>query len=112
MYPLNEGPSMPLTFRIYVCSHFTDTKAERDYLHEVVFPELRHRLGPTGCRLEVVDLRREATSEADAEGTSKLPDALHKIGECRPWFLCLLGGQLGPALASLPDDVLATHPGL
>src|SRR5262249_18246590 len=84
---------MPLTFRLYVCSHFTDTKAERDHLHAVVFPALRRLLADSGSSLEVLDLRHGAASEA--EDPMRLPEALHEIDECRPWFLCLLGDRLG-----------------
>lgn len=90
---------MPLTFRLYLCSHFTDAQIERDHLHRIVFPELQRRFASDRVRVEIVDLRREAHSEEDAESPDGLTEAFHKIGECRPWFLCLLGDRIGTLLS-------------
>jgi cell division protein FtsB len=100
-------PTAPLTIRIYLCAHFADTRAERDHLHAVVFPELRRRFDPGVLRVEVVD-----HGKTKAETAAGLRQALHSIDECRPWFLCLLGDGNGPALTTAPADALAEYPEL
>ncbi len=53
---------------LFVSSTFHDMQAERDYLRDVVFPELEHRMAQHRCHLEPVDLRWGVqTSDIDDE---------------------------------------------
>lgn len=65
-------------------------QAERDHLVRFVFPKLRQELLPRRFHLVDVDLRWGVTSEQDA-----LEVCGEIIDECRPRFLCLLGGRYG-----------------
>jgi hypothetical protein len=65
-------------------------QAERDHLVRFVFPRLRKDLLPHGIHLVDVDLRWGVTSEQDA-----LQVCCEIIDECRPRFLCILGGRYG-----------------
>lgn len=42
---------------VFVCSTFCDMHPERDYLRDVVFPELAERLRQRHHHLESIDLR-------------------------------------------------------
>lgn len=46
-----------LTFRVFVSSTFSDLIAERNALHELVFPKLRELCLQHGCRFQAIDLR-------------------------------------------------------
>jgi WD40 repeat protein len=78
------------TVRVFISSTFKDMQAERDYLVRFVFPRLREALIPRRIHLLDVDLRWGLTSEQDALSVSK-----EIIDECRPRFLCILGGRYG-----------------
>ena len=65
-------------------------QAERDHLVRFVFPRLREQLLPHHIHLVDVDLRWGVTSEQDA-----LEVCREIIDECRPRFLCILGGRYG-----------------
>jgi len=45
------------TRAVIVCSTFRDMQAERDYLQDIVFPELAERLRDRRHYLEPIDLR-------------------------------------------------------
>ncbi len=55
---------MGQVFRIFVSSTFADLAAERDALHERVFPLLRDLCAGRGARFQAVDLRWGAGEEA------------------------------------------------
>lgn len=78
------------TARIFISSTFRDMQAERDHLVRFVFPSLREALLPRRIHLVDVDLRWGVTSEQDA-----LQACLNIVDECRPHFLCMLGGRYG-----------------
>lgn len=78
------------TLRVFVSSTFRDMQAERDWLVRFVFPRLRQELLPRRIRLVDVDLRWGVTAEQNA-----LDVCREIIDECRPRFLCLLGGRYG-----------------
>ncbi len=78
------------TVRVFLSSTFRDMQAERDYLVRFVFPRLREQLLSRRIHLVDVDLRWGVTGEQDA--TEVCRDV---IDECRPRFLCLLGGRYG-----------------
>jgi len=50
-------PQQTKTFRIFVSSTFSDLKAERNALHEKVFPELQKLCEANGCRFQAVSQR-------------------------------------------------------
>ncbi len=78
------------TVRVFISSTFRDMQAERDHLVRFVFPRLREELLKRRIHLVDVDLRWGITSEQDAlEVCRKI------IDECRPRFLCMLGGRYG-----------------
>lgn len=78
------------TVRVFISSTFQDMQAERDHLVRFVFPALRERLLPRRIHLVDVDLRWGVTSEQDASEICR-----EIIKECRPRFLCMLGGRYG-----------------
>ena len=78
------------TVRVFISSTFLDMQAERDHLVRFVFPRLREQLLLQRIHLVDVDLRWGITDEQDA-----LEASLEIIDECRPRFLCILGGRYG-----------------
>jgi len=64
--------------------------AERDHVVRFVFPRLREELLKRRIHLVDVDLRWGVTSEQDSLQVCK-----EIIDECRPRFLCMLGGRYG-----------------
>jgi len=71
-------------------STFRDMQAERDHLVRFVFPKLRQELLQRRIHLVDVDLRWGVTSEQDALSVCR-----EIVDECRPRFLCVLGGRYG-----------------
>src|SRR3990170_2812188 len=57
-------PRTSRTFRVFVSSTFSDLKAERNALHERVFPRLRELCQAHGCRFQAIDLRWGVSEEA------------------------------------------------
>jgi hypothetical protein len=78
------------TIRVFISSTFRDMQAERDHLVRFVFPKLREHLLPRCIHLVDVDLRWGVTSEEDASEVCR-----EIVDECRPRFLCMLGGRYG-----------------
>lgn len=78
------------TVRVFISSTFKDMQAERDHLVRFVFPRLREELLGRRIQLVDVDLRWGVTGDQDA-----LEACLETIDECRPRFLCMLGGRYG-----------------
>jgi hypothetical protein len=78
------------TVRVFISSTFKDMQAERDHLVRFVFPRLREELLKRRIHLVEVDLRWGVTSEQDALEVCK-----EIIDECRPRFVCILGGRYG-----------------
>ncbi|HYG57156.1 MAG TPA: DUF4062 domain-containing protein, partial [Symbiobacteriaceae bacterium] len=99
-----SAPTHWPTVRIFVSSTFADMHAERDYLTDVVFPELRERCARRRLHLVDVDLRWGVTEE-EAEGGKALTICLEEIDQCRPFFICLLGERYGwvPDRQQLPS---------
>jgi len=79
-----------LIVRVFISSTFRDMQAERDHLVRFVFPRLREQLLPLRIHLVDVDLRWGVTSEQNA-----LEVCREIVDECRPRFLCILGGRYG-----------------
>ena len=73
--------------RVFISSTFLDMQAERDHLVRFVFPKLREELLARRILLVDVDLRWGVTSDQDAQSICR-----EIVDECRPRFLCILGG--------------------
>ena len=78
------------TVRVFISSTFRDMQSERDWLVRFVFPKLRQELVQRRIHLVDVDLRWGVTSEQDALSVCR-----EVVDECRPRFLCMLGGRYG-----------------
>ncbi len=78
------------TIRVFISSTFCDMQAERDQLVRYVFPRLREELLKRRVHLLDIDLRWGLTSEEDT-----LQACRQIIDQCRPWFICILGGRYG-----------------
>ncbi|MGD9496461.1 MAG: DUF4062 domain-containing protein [Armatimonadota bacterium] len=78
------------TVRVFISSTFRDMQAERDHLVRFVFSRLREELLHRRIHLVDVDLRWGVTAEQDA-----LEVCREIIDECRPRFVCILGGRYG-----------------
>jgi hypothetical protein len=90
------------TVRVFISSTFRDMQAERDHLVRFVFPRLREQLLSRRIHLVDVDLRRGVTSEQDASEVWR-----EIINECRPRFLCMLGGRYGWVPPGKPRSITA-----
>ena len=82
-------PTPWITVRVFISSTFLDMHAERDYLVRFVFPRLREELLKRHIHFDEMDLRWGVASEG-ALGVCR-----EIVEECRPRFLCLLGGRYG-----------------
>ncbi|MBC7289455.1 MAG: DUF4062 domain-containing protein [Armatimonadetes bacterium] len=76
--------------RVFISSTFRDMRAERNYLARHVFPRLRRKLLKWRIHLVDVDLRWGVTSEQNVVEACR-----QIIDECRPRFMCILGGRYG-----------------
>jgi len=83
-------PATWKTVRVFISSTFRDMQAERDHLVRFVFPRMREQLLSRRIHLVDVDLRWGVTGEQDASDVCR-----EIIDECRPRFLCMLGGRYG-----------------
>ena len=89
------------TVRVFISSTFLDMHAERDYLVRFVFPRLREELLPRRIHFVDMDLRWGVATEGALEVCREI------VNECRPRFLCMLGGRYGKVK---PDSELSlTH---
>ena len=78
------------TIKVFISSTFRDMQAERDHLTRFVFPRLRQELLARRIHLEEVDLRWGVTSDENVVEACR-----DIIDECRPRFVCILGGRYG-----------------
>jgi WD40 repeat protein len=108
--PSTSAGGAARTFRVYVCSTFSDLKWERDALQRYVFPRLRELCAQHGCRFEPVDLRWGLGEEA-ARDHRTMSICLTEIERCqqtspRPNFFVLLGDRFGwrPLPSEIPGD--------
>lgn len=96
---------------LFVSSTFRDMHAERDYLRDVVLPELQERLWERGVILELVDLRWGVDSTTEVERHRKnlhiLTVCFAEIQRSRPYFISLLGDRYGwiPPRPAVQDAV-------
>jgi len=77
-------------------------QAERDHLVRFVFPKLREQLLARRIHLVDVDLRWGVTSDQDV-----LSVCQETIDECRPRFMCMLGGRYGWVPPGRPRSITA-----
>src|SRR5207249_958322 len=82
----------------------------RAYLHDVVLPRVSAKFQENGHTLELLDPRRQAANEDEAEGVETLEPALDQVESCRPHFLCLLGSNYGKVTLEVPDAIGRKHP--
>jgi NACHT domain- and WD repeat-containing protein len=87
------------TFRIFVSSTFADLVAERNALHEHVFPLLHDFCMQHGARFQAIDLRWGVSEEAGLDQQT-INICLDEIDRCRttsprPNFVVLLGDRYG-----------------
>jgi hypothetical protein len=97
------------TFRLFVSSTFEDMAAEREALHQRVFPELDRLCRQRGARFQAVDLRWGVSEQAMRDRRT-MPICLEEIARCqritpRPNFLALLGNRYG--WRPLPSQIVA-----
>lgn len=78
------------TVRVFISSTFRDMQAERDHLVRFVFPRLSEELLARRIHFINVDLRWGVTCDQDA-----LEVCREVVDECRPRFICMLGGRYG-----------------
>jgi len=84
---------------VFVTSTFRDMQAERDHLHNHVFPELEERLRERFHNLEPIDLRWGVETVSVDEERSKellvLKVCLAEIERSRPFLIALIGARYG-----------------
>lgn len=80
------------TVRLFISSTFKDMHAERDHLVRFVFPALREELLKRRIHFVDVDLRWGVVSENEEDSLQACREV---INECKPRFLCMLGGRYG-----------------
>ena len=85
----------------YVCSTPADFQEERDWLAEIVFPELAELCSARGTYFSPVDVRWSADDTFTQEG-HLLRSLLDLVSQSTPYFLCLLGECYGPYRESQP----------
>jgi NACHT domain- and WD repeat-containing protein len=103
---------MPLIgniFRVFVSSTFDDLEAERNALHQRVWPRLQQLCADNGARFQAIDLRWGISPEAGQEQKT-MAVCLREIDRCRevtprPNFVVLLGQRYG--WRPLPSSVEA-----
>ncbi len=88
--------------RVFISSTFRDMQAERDHLVRFVFPRLRDTLLRNHIHLVDVDLRWGVKS-----GENVLDVCREIVDECRPRFLCVLGGRYGWVPGSISRSITA-----
>jgi hypothetical protein len=89
---------MKKAFRLFISSTFADFKAERDLLHNEVFPKIREYCEEKGFTFQPIDLRWGVNSEAQFDQKT-IPVCLSEVKICasypHPNFLIMLGDRYG-----------------
>ena len=84
---------------VFITSTFRDMHAERDHLHNFVFPALKERLCERYHHLEPIDLRwgveTVGVDEQHAKEMLVLKVCLNEIERSRPFLIALLGDRYG-----------------
>lgn len=89
----------------FISSTFKDMQAERDVLHQEVFPALRRRLKEYGEDVQELDLRWGVdTSRMSEEDSGKhvIESCIDAIDRCKPYMVVLVGERYG----WIPDRAL------
>ena len=89
---------MKKAFRLFISSTFADFKAERDLLHNEVFPKIREYCEEKGFTFQPIDLRWGVNTEAQFDQKT-IPVCLNEVKICasypHPNFLIMLGDRYG-----------------
>ena len=83
---------------VFISSTFKDMQAERDLLHERIFPRLRKIIGEYGEDIQELDLRWGVDTTAMSEEESShqvLRVCIDAIDRCHPYIVVLLGERYG-----------------
>lgn len=83
---------------IFISSTFRDMQAERDVLHQQVFPALRKRLAAWGEDVQELDLRWGVDTSRMSEeksGEYVIASCIDSIDRCKPYMVVLLGNRYG-----------------
>lgn len=83
---------------VFISSTFKDMQAERDLLHEAVFPRLRKVMAEYGEDIQELDLRwgvDTANMSEEESGQAVLKVCIDAIDRCKPFFIVLLGERYG-----------------
>jgi len=110
---VQQSPTAERKVRVFVSSTFSDMHAERDELAKRVFPQLRKLCEGRRIAWTDVDLRWGITDEQVRKG-EVLPICLAEVGECRPFFIGLLGERYGslPEPEDITDELVTAQPWL
>ena len=92
--------------RVFVSSTFRDMRAERKYLMESIFPDIKRHCKRLGIEFVPIDLRW-GISDAQAERGETLERIFSSIDESRPFFVCLLGNSYGSRLPSIDNLIFS-----
>ncbi|MBQ3107541.1 MAG: DUF4062 domain-containing protein, partial [Firmicutes bacterium] len=82
----------------FISSTFKDMQAERDILHERIFPRLRHVIKQYGDDVQEVDLRwgvDTVNMTEEESGHEVLKICIDAIDRCKPYLVVLLGERYG-----------------
>lgn len=97
---------------VFISSTFKDMQAERDYLHEKIFPKLRKEISRYGEDIQELDLRWGVDTynmTEEESGYQVLRICVDAIDRCKPYIIVLLGDRYGwipdaGIVDSLKDD--------
>lgn len=96
---MSQAPATAI--RVFVSSTFVDMQAERYYLVNEVFPQIRRSCALLGIDFEAIDLRWGVSGEnSDAQ---VLDYCLDQIEGCLPYLLALIGGRYGWVPGTKPE---------
>lgn len=82
------------SFRVFISSTFRDMHDERDYLNQVVFPEIRAVCRERCVTFTPIDLRWGISDEESSRGDT-LRICLDEVHNSNPFFIGLLGERYG-----------------
>lgn len=112
--PVKQKFTLPKPITPYVCSTPCDFDAERKFIAEEIFPQLKELCKQRGTQFFETDIQWTPDS-LQTESGHLLRLNLDYIIKCSPYFLCLLGETYGPhrlpdgrklpeSLHNMPDD--------
>jgi tetratricopeptide (TPR) repeat protein len=101
---------------IFISSTFLDMQIERDFLRDIVFPELEEILLQKKIHIEPVDLRWGIDSTSEISQREKelqiLKVCLDEIDRCRPFMIIILGNRYGSILPEAYLQIAAEEKGI